>query len=301
MIVATSLIALSVLTASVDAAALRRQHNFPVPPTYDAAWLEPYDTYHARYLALSCYSKHNTTYFDDCCHPLLKTEKLETARLPKCIPGNNNSDDDDEDCDDDSEVPSGAGNAASDPADQPSPSAPNPPPTSSAALPPPPPPPASPAPPPPAPSTSEKPKPTSSSETPKPTSTSTSEKPAPTSGAGGLLSNLFSAFSLTSSIKSGGEATWFTQNGNAGNCGTVHQDSDFVVALPTVTYANGAHCGKKIAIVDTESGKSAVATVADSCPTCPNPNSLDCSTALFNHFADANKGVFNVAWAFIQD
>jgi hypothetical protein len=98
---------------------------------------------------------------------------------------------------------------------------------------------------------------------------------------GGLLSSLFNAFSLTSDIKSGGIATFFTQNGNAGNCGQVHQDSEHVVALPTSTYANGAHCGKKIAIVDRDTGKSATAIVADSCPTCPDPNSLDLSTSLF--------------------
>jgi len=33
--------------------------------------LQPYDTYHARYMALQCNLKHNTPFFDSCCHPLL--------------------------------------------------------------------------------------------------------------------------------------------------------------------------------------------------------------------------------------
>jgi hypothetical protein len=307
MIVATTLIALSTLTASVDAAVLRR-HKFPVPSTYDAAYLESYDSYHSRYIALSCYTKHNTTFFDDCCHPLLKSEKLETARPAKCIPGSSDNADDDEDCDDsdnEPQVPSGPANAADDPADpanqSPSSEA-EPSPTSTS------PPPAAPTSEKPNPASSENPKPASSespkpasSESPKPTTTTTtSQKPASTSGVGGLLSNLFNAFSLASDIKSGGIATFFTQNGNAGNCGQVHQDSEHVVALPTSTYANGAHCGKKIAIVDRDTGKSATAIVADSCPTCPDPNSLDLSTSLFDLFATPEAGIFNVAWAFIE-
>lgn len=32
---------------------------------------QQYDTYHTRYLALDCPSKHNSSFFDQCCHPLL--------------------------------------------------------------------------------------------------------------------------------------------------------------------------------------------------------------------------------------
>ena len=32
---------------------------------------QQYDTYHSRYIALDCPSKHNSSFFDQCCHPLL--------------------------------------------------------------------------------------------------------------------------------------------------------------------------------------------------------------------------------------
>lgn len=39
------------------------------------------------------------------------------------------------------------------------------------------------------------------------------------------------------------------------------QESDKVIALPTVTYANGAHCGQQIRITRTDTGASVTATV----------------------------------------
>lgn len=33
--------------------------------------LEPWPTYHKRYVALGCASQRNTAFFDSCCHPLL--------------------------------------------------------------------------------------------------------------------------------------------------------------------------------------------------------------------------------------
>ena len=33
--------------------------------------LQSYDVYHARYLDFKCFEKHNTDYFNQCCHPLL--------------------------------------------------------------------------------------------------------------------------------------------------------------------------------------------------------------------------------------
>jgi hypothetical protein len=97
-----------------------------------------------------------------------------------------------------------------------------------------------------------------------------------------------------------GIATFFYQNGVAGNCGAVHLDADFVVALPTSTYANGAFCGKKVVVMDADTGHTEFATVADSCPTCGGPDDLDMSVALFSQFATLDKGIFNLKWAFAQ-
>ncbi|KAL7339609.1 hypothetical protein BJY59DRAFT_726754 [Rhodotorula toruloides] len=81
-------------------------------------------------------------------------------------------------------------------------------------------------------------------------------------------------------VFSGGIATFFYQNGVAGNCGAVNPDSALIVALPTATYANGAHCGQTVTITRVDTGNSIQAKVADSCPTCDNSSCLDLSTAV---------------------
>ncbi|TCD64649.1 hypothetical protein EIP91_003809 [Steccherinum ochraceum] len=58
------------------------------PTTYAEGYLEPYNTYHTRYMAIQCYNKHSTPFFDACCHPLLATETLEANRAPECNPAN---------------------------------------------------------------------------------------------------------------------------------------------------------------------------------------------------------------------
>ncbi|KAH9001158.1 expansin family protein [Lactarius akahatsu] len=60
------------------------------PSGWETDILEPYDQYHERYLALQCQDKHGQPFFDQCCHPLLATQKLE-SRPSQCIP---------DDCDD---------------------------------------------------------------------------------------------------------------------------------------------------------------------------------------------------------
>ncbi|BGP21891.1 hypothetical protein JCM10295v2_000768 [Rhodotorula toruloides] len=69
-------------------------------------------------------------------------------------------------------------------------------------------------------------------------------------------------------VFTGGIATFFYQNGVAGNCGAVNPDSALIVALPTATYANGVHCGQTVTITRVDTGSSIQAKVADSCPTC---------------------------------
>jgi hypothetical protein len=58
-------------------------------------------------------------------------------------------------------------------------------------------------------------------------------------------------------------------------------------------YANGAHCGKTVILKNTETGHTERATVADSCPTCVSPQSVDMSSGLFNQFAAFSQGTFN--------
>lgn len=89
----------------------------------------------------------------------------------------------------------------------------------------------------------------------------------------------------------GGFATFYLQKGNPGHCGTVAQESDKVIALPSAMYADGAHCGKQIRLTRTDTGKSVTGTVRDSCPTCVNDQSLDLSVGAFNAIADQSEGV----------
>ncbi|GAA5853428.1 hypothetical protein JCM8547_002453 [Rhodosporidiobolus lusitaniae] len=95
----------------------------------------------------------------------------------------------------------------------------------------------------------------------------------------------------------GGIATYFYQNGVAGNCGKVNSDSTPLVALPTVTYAGGSHCGQTVTIKRLDTGNTITALVADSCPTCENNNCLDLSWGAFSSLGGTESmGVFDIEW-----
>ncbi|TNY18664.1 hypothetical protein DMC30DRAFT_41578 [Rhodotorula diobovata] len=100
-------------------------------------------------------------------------------------------------------------------------------------------------------------------------------------------------------VYSGGYATYYTQNGVAGNCGDVNPDSAYIVALPTATYAGGSHCGQKVRLTRTSTGKTITAMVADSCPTCVNNSCLDLSVAAFTAIATEEEGMVEITWEFI--
>ncbi|GAA5910858.1 hypothetical protein JCM6882_003447 [Rhodosporidiobolus microsporus] len=112
-------------------------------------------------------------------------------------------------------------------------------------------------------------------------------------------------------VYSGGIATFFYQNGVAGNCGKVNSDSTLLVALPTNTYAGGSHCGKYVTITRTDTGDSIDALVADSVrlafsrvsggqsPTCENDSCLDLSWGAFSALGGTTSmGVFDITWSF---
>ena len=63
-----TVLTLASLAASANALVIPR-HN--APASYMQGYLENYKTYNTRYMALDCESKHNTQFFDDCCHPML--------------------------------------------------------------------------------------------------------------------------------------------------------------------------------------------------------------------------------------
>lgn len=87
-------------------------------------------------------------------------------------------------------------------------------------------------------------------------------------------------------------ATWFSQNGVAGACGTVHSDDDLIAALDYRSYgdlgAKSEYCGQKIRV--SWQGKTVDVIVADACPTCYNSASVDLSKAAFEALADLSVG-----------
>ncbi|GAA5836300.1 hypothetical protein JCM9279_000348 [Rhodotorula babjevae] len=101
-------------------------------------------------------------------------------------------------------------------------------------------------------------------------------------------------------LYTGGIATYFLQNGVAGNCGNVNSDSTLLVALPTNTYAGGSHCGQYVSITRTATGQSIKALVADSCPTCNNDSCLDLSWGAFSALGGTESmGIFDITWHFV--
>jgi len=91
-------------------------------------------------------------------------------------------------------------------------------------------------------------------------------------------------------------ATYFYQNGNAGACGTVHSDSDFICAMDQALYGNsgGASslCGTQVQITNLNNGQTITVTVADDCPTCNNANSIDLSVGAFSALSALSVGEF---------
>ncbi|GAA6047712.1 hypothetical protein JCM3770_001739 [Rhodotorula araucariae] len=127
-----------------------------------------------------------------------------------------------------------------------------------------------------------------------------------TGTAGTISSTTSSASHATSSNSSSnasastysGKATFFYQNGVAGACGTVHSDSDKVVALQSSMYGSGMYCGRSVEIKNTANGQSVLATVADECPTCESSHSLDLSTGAFDDIGSEETGELSVTWSF---
>ncbi|KAF7363496.1 Barwin-like endoglucanase [Mycena sanguinolenta] len=84
-----AVLALAAASAGAHSISHVRRHHVPrtqpqqPPAGWATGYLEPYDTYHERYLEIGCENKHNTPFFDSCCHPLLSTETVAKNR-PAC-------------------------------------------------------------------------------------------------------------------------------------------------------------------------------------------------------------------------
>ncbi|KAG8949700.1 hypothetical protein FRC00_008022 [Tulasnella sp. 408] len=97
--------AIAALSLATSVAAAPVAAPAPGKAGWDESKFEPYDIYHTRYLALKCQNKHNTAFFDTCCGPLARGQKLSTRPAqcnPNSQPANSSTqDEDDDDCEDD--------------------------------------------------------------------------------------------------------------------------------------------------------------------------------------------------------
>ncbi|KAL9935033.1 hypothetical protein V8E36_006109 [Tilletia maclaganii] len=119
-----------------------------------------------------------------------------------------------------------------------------------------------------------------------------------------LLSLAIAAASFTQSQPTGsldprangvvdGIATWFTLDNQQVACGGWHSDEEFLIATP---FWRREHCGRMVKI--SSRGVVRYAKAVDSCPSCGR-NQLDMTTALFQQFADLDKGVIDIQWHFV--
>ncbi|KAF8625814.1 hypothetical protein AX15_005197 [Amanita polypyramis BW_CC] len=259
--------------------------------TAPAGWssnLEPYNIYHHRYMTFKCHEKHNTPFFNECCYPLLATEIPTNALPSQCLNSNPAShptvslsstaiDYENEDCQEmDESLPTQAEPSM----------------TSVHVM-----------------STHV---PSQSLIAVTPTSDATT-RPSLAHAFGlskiGLMKRHTdghgypSRKSLNSGqVFTGGYATYFYQEGNAGACGQVHSDNDLIAAMDSARYGNedgrSALCGRKVRITNPSNEKSVVVTIADACPTCRNANSIDLSLGAFEQIAPLSEGIVDITWKF---
>jgi len=223
--------------------------------------LEPWATYHTRYLALGCDEKHDSTFFTQCCHPL-PANKTQADLSSSCSSGNvvvNDGADDSQgdDCDGDetTQVPS---------------------------------------------PTSTKANSSTSTKADSPTSTKT-DSPSSTKANARIAAAHNTANAAPSAIPNtpvtGGYITYYLQKGVTGACGTVHTDQDFIAAMDSSRYNSGL-CGKHVFIEANQ--RNVTAMIADECPTCVNENSIDLSVAAFQSIGSLDAGIWSANWTMLD-
>ncbi|KAJ6479104.1 RlpA-like double-psi beta-barrel-protein domain-containing protein-containing protein [Mycena sanguinolenta] len=104
-----------------------------------------------------------------------------------------------------------------------------------------------------------------------------------------------SAFRNPTDLVLSPSATWYTPDGNVGACGAPMQNSDFIVALSSAHYKDGAHCWQHLNVE--YNGKNIDVTIGDLCPGC-GTDGIDLSEGAFAALADLGVGVIPVQWNF---
>ncbi|KAH6954729.1 hypothetical protein DER45DRAFT_570973 [Fusarium avenaceum] len=99
-------------------------------------------------------------------------------------------------------------------------------------------------------------------------------------------------------VFAGGQATWYSQNGNFAQCGGRHTDDELIVALDYRRF-DMSLCGRKLRVTNGLNGQTVDVTVVESCPTCLNANSLDLSEEAFRRIGSLSDGSYFVTWSYI--
>ncbi|EGN94578.1 hypothetical protein SERLA73DRAFT_188551 [Serpula lacrymans var. lacrymans S7.3] len=90
-----------------------------------------------------------------------------------------------------------------------------------------------------------------------------------------------------------GDATYYYTG--LGACGAESKDTDYIVALSTELYDNGAHCWQHLTV--TYEGKSIDVTVVDECEGCSTYD-IDLSPSAFSALAPESAGRIPVQWTY---
>jgi hypothetical protein len=280
----TLLIALSALFVVAPISALPISSELLNRAPYDAAHLEPYDAYHSYYVAAGCTGKQGTQFFEDCCRPRLKGKLTDrpatcsgqtassTVSAAESVSTQAVETEDEEVCTED-ETETEDADCSDDETDE----------TSTTV------------------SSTVSPTPSSvadnavvetpeSTPTPSPTAsptTSSTPAPAPTAPSGGYDHT--------------GHATFYYQNGVAGSCEIVHQDTDFIAAMTpsfNMKPGSGSGCGQKVEIMNPSNGKVITVTAVDTCPSCGATDDIDLSKSAFLALASGGEGegMFSMKW-----
>ncbi|KAJ4490155.1 barwin-like endoglucanase [Lentinula aciculospora] len=105
-------------------------------------------------------------------------------------------------------------------------------------------------------------------------------------------------------VYTGGDATYYLQNGNAGACGQTNPDSSFIAAMPTARYGDTGQvsslCGKYVKITNINNQKIVTVKIADACPSCESENSIDLSQGAFTQIATIEEGEVPITWEYVD-